>query len=98
MTDYYSVQPHLLHTIQSKLSIVPHLLRLLNCIGFFSHGFVGTTTESSHRSLLVEAHRIIKFMNVPFLTSQQIKDICAEIRQIYSIAYQEVADGRYLYS
>ena len=71
-------KPHQLLTIHNQVVIIPKLLKTLRLV----------TTCQLHNSdtLLLETHRIIKFMNEPFLTSQQVTDIEAETIKVYSLA------------
>ena len=80
-------KPHHFNTIQNKLSMLPKLLKLLKCVSSFCNTLCEFGSVQIYGSCLVaETEEIIKFMKVPFLTPQQIKDVGAEFIRVFCLA------------
>ena len=82
-----SFQPFQFDTLQNQLNSVPKLFQLIKCIRGLPSDVLTFGTIQLHKSiLLVEAHRIMKFMKVRFLSAQQIKEVAIEFCRVFDMS------------
>ncbi len=80
-------EPTRFNTLQNQLNFIPKLFHLMLCINDLPTGNVMSFgTQQIHKSVLLEkAHRIIVFMKMPVLTSQQIKEAATQFEMVLNV-------------